>query len=111
MTVSRRHVPLRTCIICGSKAPKRSLARIVADAEGGIAVDSTGRLPGRGAYVCADGSCVDRGLKRGRLEYALRTKLRNEDWTRILAAVEALSVGDGGTGAALSSPTTRESGQ
>ena len=110
MTVSRRHVPLRTCIICGRKAPKRSLARIVADAEGGIAVDSTGRLPGRGTYVCADGSCVDRGLKRGRLEYALRTKLGNEDWTRILAAVEALSVGNGGTAAALSNPSRRGSG-
>ena len=32
-------------------------------------------------------------MKRGRLEYALRTKLGNEEWTRILAAVEALSVG------------------
>jgi predicted RNA-binding protein YlxR (DUF448 family) len=110
MTVSRRHVPFRTCIICGSKAPKRSLVRIVADAEGGIALDSTGRLPGRGTYVCADGSCVDRGLKRGRLEYALRTKLGNEDWTRILAAVEALSVGDGGATAALSNPSGRGSG-
>ncbi len=110
MTVSRRHVPLRTCIICGSKAPKQSLARIVADAAGGIAVDSTGRLPGRGAYVCADGGCVDRGLKRGRLEYALRTKLGNEDWTRILAAVEALSVGNGGTGTTLSNPRLRGSG-
>ncbi len=110
MTVSSRHVPLRTCIICGSKAPKRSLARIVADAEGRIAVDSTGRLPGRGTYVCADGSCVDRGLKRGRLEYALRAKLGNEDWTRILAAVEALSVGDGGASAALSNPSSRGSG-
>ena len=110
MTVSRRHVPLRTCIICGSKAPKRSLARIVADAEGGVAVDSTGMLPGRGAYVCADGSCVDRGLKRGRLEYALRTKLGNEDWIRILAAVEAMSVRDGGAGAALPNPSGRGSG-
>jgi hypothetical protein len=109
MTVSRRHVPLRTCIICGSKAPKRSLARIV-DAKGGIVLDSTGRLPGRGTYVCADGSCVDRGLKRGRLEYALRTKLGNEDWTRILAAVEALSVEDGVASAALSNPSGRGSG-
>ncbi len=110
MMASRRHVPLRTCIICGSKAPKRSLARIVADAEGGIVVDSTGRLPGRGTYVCADGSCVDRGLKRGRLEYALRTKLGNEDWTRILAAVEALSVGEGGASTALTNPSGRGSG-
>ncbi len=110
MTASGRHVPLRTCIICGSKAPKRSLARIVAHAESGIVVDSTGRLPGRGTYVCADGSCVDRGLKRGRLEYALRTKLGNEDWTRILAAVEALSVADGGASAALTNPSGRGSG-
>ena len=110
MTPSRLHVPLRTCVICGSKAPKRSLARIVANAEGGIAVDSAGRLPGRGTYVCADGSCVDRGLKRGRLEYALRTKLGNEDWTRILAAVEALSVGDGGASVALTNPSGRGSG-
>ncbi len=109
MTASTRHVPLRTCIICGNKAPKRSLARIVADVEGGIALDFTGSLPGRGTYVCADGSCVNLGLKRGRLEYALRTKLGNEDWTRILAAVEALSVGDGRASAALSNPSDRGS--
>jgi predicted RNA-binding protein YlxR (DUF448 family) len=93
MTASRRHVPLRTCIVCGNKTPKQSLTRVVANADGVVSLDLTGKLPGRGTYVCSDGSCIDQGLKRGRLEHALRTKLGNEEWTRILAAVEALSVG------------------
>ena len=93
MTASQRRVPLRTCIVCGTKAPKRTLTRVVASAEGVVSLDLTANLPGRGTYVCSDGRCVDQGLKRGRLEYALRTKLGNEEWTRILAAVEALSVG------------------
>jgi predicted RNA-binding protein YlxR (DUF448 family) len=33
-------------------------------------------MPGRGAYVCADAVCVERGLRRDRLAHALRTSCR-----------------------------------
>ena len=65
--------------------------RIVATLQEAVVVDPTGRLAGRGTYVCKAGICVHQGLKRARLEYALRTKLKDEDWIELLSAVEALS--------------------
>jgi predicted RNA-binding protein YlxR (DUF448 family) len=37
---------------------------------GQIVEDSTGRLAGRGAYVCADGSCREQALAKGGLARA-----------------------------------------
>ena len=52
-----KHIPLRTCVSCGKKTAKRELLRIVATPSVGIVVDSSGRVNGRGAYVCRDGDC------------------------------------------------------
>lgn len=50
--VSEKHVPIRTCIICGSKFPKRQLLRIVRQKDGTVAIDTHGRSSGRGCYIC-----------------------------------------------------------
>ena len=83
----RRHVPLRTCIICGNKTSKGDLLRIVATPEGPVKVDPIGRKSGRGAYVCGDRVCFQKGISRGRLEYALRSKLADEDWKQIVSFI------------------------
>ncbi len=92
MTARRKHLPLRSCVICNSKRAKRELTRIVAAPEGGVSIDPTSKAPGRGTYVCGDGRCVSRGLQRGRLEYTLRVKLEDEQWIKLLSTVEALGV-------------------
>lgn len=43
--------------------PKRELIRIVMNKDGEIALDFTGRMPGRGAYICNSKECADK-LKR-----------------------------------------------
>ena len=91
-SVKRRHVPLRSCVICGNKTSKQDLLRIVATPQGDVVTDPSGRLAGRGAYVCRDGGCADNGLKRGRLEHALRRELADQNWTRLEAAVKELSI-------------------
>ena len=86
-----RHRPVRTCVACGKRTEKRELVRI-ASAPQGVVVDPSGRMPGRGAYVCASGDCpAPSTLKRGRLEHNLRTKLSDDDWTRLLQSLEALA--------------------
>ena len=86
-----RHVPLRTCVVCGNKAPKRELARIVATPRGGVLLDASGKMQGRGAYVCG-GNCVEGGVKKGRLEFALRAKLSDSQWADLVASFDALIV-------------------
>ena len=48
------------------------LVRLVRLADGTVGADSTGRAAGRGAYVCPETPCVERGLSRGRLGHAFR---------------------------------------
>ena len=89
--MAKRHVPHRSCVICGNKTSKTELMRIVATPQGTVVTDPAGRMPGRGAYVCKDGNCAQQGLTRGRLEYALRAKLKDDTFQEIASAVQALS--------------------
>jgi len=68
-----RRIPERTCVACGRGRPKRELVRIVRTPAGEIKVDLTGKVSGRGAYVCPEPPCTERGVKDGRLQHALET--------------------------------------
>ena len=72
----------RTCVACGCHAGKTELHRIVRCTNGSIAFDPTGRMPGRGAYVCSE-ECLAAALKAGKLARALKAKLEQDDQTRI----------------------------
>jgi predicted RNA-binding protein YlxR (DUF448 family) len=75
----RKHVPQRRCIACGQVRSKRELMRIVRTPGGRVQVDPTGKHPGRGAYLCQQRACWERGLARGQLERALKVPLSPED--------------------------------
>ena len=79
------HVPIRTCLGCGHQRPKKGLVRIVLK-DGALLIDERGGLSGRGAYLCPQGACLNRLLKkRGRLSHALRVSLpgyMEEDFLR-----------------------------
>ena len=74
----KRHIPERTCVACGSKRPKHELVRIASSSQGQVSVDSTGKAPGRGAYVCGP-QCWDTALGRGRLSRSLGRQLSKSD--------------------------------
>ena len=60
---------------CRTSRAKRDLRRIVRTPTGDIVVDPTGRLAGRGAYVCQDTDCLSIAIKKGALSRALDTPL------------------------------------
>ncbi len=70
--------PLRTCIGCGQVMPQEKLIRINRDKTGRISVDTYRRLPGRGAYICGSEDCVDKALKKRKLNKAFRTEVEPE---------------------------------
>jgi predicted RNA-binding protein YlxR (DUF448 family) len=45
-------VPVRTCIGCKCKKPKKEMIRIIKTPDGKIEIDRTGKKSGRGAYIC-----------------------------------------------------------
>jgi predicted RNA-binding protein YlxR (DUF448 family) len=62
-----RKVPQRQCVACGQTRGKRELVRVVRTPSGEVRVDPTGKLSGRGAYVCPEAGCMDRAVREGRL--------------------------------------------
>jgi len=79
MRSQSKHVPQRTCIACRQIKEKKALIRLVRAENGAAEVDIYGRKPGRGAYLCPNKVCWELVLKKNRLEYALRTKLSDDN--------------------------------
>ena len=73
-----KQLPQRTCMGCNSKKNKNELIRIVKDKNGTISVDKTGKLSGRGAYLCDNIACLEKVIKSKRLERVFETHISNE---------------------------------
>lgn len=78
----QRPQPVRTCVVCREKSSKRALTRIVRT-ETGIYVDLTGKVNGRGAYLCDAPTCWQRATQSDVLARALRTSLTDADRERL----------------------------
>lgn len=89
-----KHVPQRTCVGCRTVMAKRQLVRIVRTA-GGVLVDPTGKLAGRGAYLHDKRSCWENGLKGG-LASALKVALTPADREHLETFMSTLSKADPG---------------
>ena len=63
---AQKKIPMRTCIACREEKPKKEMLRIVRNAAGEIRLDLSGKLPGRGAYICNNAACIVR-LKKQKL--------------------------------------------
>ena len=65
-----KKIPQRQCLACRQMRPKRQLIRVVRSKEGEVSLDTTGKKPGRGAYVCPNRACLQKLLKSHALERA-----------------------------------------
>jgi predicted RNA-binding protein YlxR (DUF448 family) len=81
----QKHKPMRMCAVCREHADKRTLIRIVRT-EHGIQVDPSGKLNGRGAYLCEQESCWERAVTTDVLGRALRATLHADDRQRLIQA-------------------------
>src|SRR4029078_7810838 len=70
-----RRAPTRTCVACRPAWDKRELVRIVRTPGGELNIDESGRLAGRGAYLCRDAACWNTALGRGTLGRALEAPI------------------------------------
>ena len=70
-----KKIPNRTCIGCNTQKPKKELIRIVKNSEGQISIDRTGKMPGRGAYICDSSECLKKAIRSKRLEKCFETKI------------------------------------
>lgn len=78
-----KKIPMRMCLCCREMKPKRELIRVVLSKDGALAVDLTGKAPGRGAYLCREPACVARLTKTHALDRAFARAVPEEVYSRL----------------------------
>ncbi|HAB94513.1 MAG TPA: DUF448 domain-containing protein [Lachnospiraceae bacterium] len=73
-----KKIPTRRCTGCGEMKDKKELIRVVRAPDGTIAVDRTGKMNGRGAYLCDNLSCLQKAQKKRSLQRSLSTNIPDE---------------------------------
>ena len=63
------------CLGCREMKPKAELIRIVMNKSGEVSLDFTGKLQGRGAYICNDKACFAKLRKTNGIERNFKTKV------------------------------------
>ncbi len=76
--MSMKKIPMRMCTGCHEMKPKKELIRVVKTPEGEIKVDFTGKLNGRGAYLCKNTECFEKAQKQKALSRAFETPITDE---------------------------------
>lgn len=75
-----RKIPMRKCIGCGQQKPKKDLIRVVKTKENEVFVDRTGKVNGRGAYICDNLECLNGAIKTRALNRAFEMEIKNEQY-------------------------------
>lgn len=75
--------PQRTCMGCYEKKDKKDLIRVVKNKENEINIDRTGKLNGRGAYICDSIDCLEKAIKTKRLEKCFEQKIPEEIYEKL----------------------------
>ena len=73
-----KKIPQRTCMGCNEKKDKKDLIRIVKNKDNEILVDKTGKLNGRGVYICNNVECLEKLKKSKRLNRVFETNISDE---------------------------------
>ncbi len=81
--MENKKVPLRQCIVCRESKPKKELIRIVRTADNDFSVDKTGKLNGRGSYICNSEECINKLVKQKALNKAFKTNVSQEVYDKL----------------------------
>ncbi len=73
-----KKIPVRHCLGCGEGKTKKELVRVVRNKAGDISLDTSGKAPGRGAYVCKQAACLAKAQKKKGLERAFGAAVPKE---------------------------------
>lgn len=85
----QKKIPMRQCMGCRERKPKKELVRVVRSPEGTVSVDLRGKAPGRGAYICPNPECLKKAVKSRALERNLEVEIPEAVLHRLEEELEA----------------------
>jgi len=74
---------------CRERRPKRELIRVVRTPEGSVSLDFSGKMNGRGAYLCPNPECLKRALRSKALDRSLEVAIPEDVYGRLQKEMEA----------------------
>ena len=85
----QKKIPQRQCMGCRERKNKRDMLRVVRTPDGTVSLDFSGKLGGRGAYVCPDPECLKKARKTRALERCLEVVIPEEVYDRMEKEMES----------------------
>lgn len=87
--MKKKKIPLRKCISCGEGKPKKELIRVVKNNENEVSIDVTGKMNGRGAYICSNIECLTLAQKGKKISRALEVEVTNDIYEELKNIIES----------------------
>ncbi|MBQ9701275.1 MAG: YlxR family protein [Lachnospiraceae bacterium] len=79
-----RKIPMRKCTGCGQSKPKKELVRVLKTVDEQIVVDMTGKMNGRGAYICHSEECLKKAVKTKAIERSLGVSVSDDIYETLM---------------------------
>ena len=89
----QKKIPQRQCMGCRERKAKKELIRVVRGTDGNVSLDFSGKLNGRGAYICPNAECLQKAQKAKSLERSLEVPIPQEVYDRLAKEMEAQTRG------------------
>ena len=89
----QKKIPQRQCMGCRERMDKRALIRVVRTPEGTVQLDFSGKLNGRGAYICPKAECLKKAQKSKALDRSLEVTIPDEVYARLEKEIEVTQHG------------------
>lgn len=84
----QKKIPMRQCMGCRERREKRQMIRVVRCTDGTVSLDFSGKLNGRGAYICPNLECLKKAQKSKALDRSLEVTIPEEVYDRLLREME-----------------------
>ena len=84
----QKKIPMRQCMGCRERLPKREMIRVVRCTDGNVQLDFSGKLNGRGAYICPKAECLKKARKVKSLDRSLEVTIPEEVYDRLEKEME-----------------------
>ncbi len=89
----QKKIPQRQCMGCRERKPKREMLRVVRGTDGTVSLDFSGKLNGRGAYICPKAECLQKARRAKALERSLETEIPEQVYDRLEKELEGYTCG------------------
>ncbi len=89
----QKKIPQRQCMGCRERKAKREMLRVVRGTDNVVHLDFSGKMNGRGAYICPNPACLQKAQKSKSLERSLEVPIPEEVFLRLEKEMEGVHNG------------------